>query len=177
MRTRLTLLTYGALPLAVVIAGGVASIPLATAQSTIAASTTTATSTSSTTTTTTTSAKVLVKGVVSGAPESVSFSGQAQLSANVVTDPDFGTWPKVLLSIDLGGVTGTGSTTRTKYVIADQKTLTRTLAATDTVQATFPFYPSGGDPNSPRVGQATFSVSFDVNSLRLTGASGSIASP
>ena len=177
MRTLLSLFTSAALPLVAVLAVVATSISPASAQTAIAASTTTSVSTSSASITTTTPAKVLLKGVVSGAPESVSFSGQAQLVASVVTDPDFGSWPKVVLFIDLGGVTGMGSQTRTKYLIADQKVLTRVLAATDTVQATFPFYPSGGSPLSPRVGQASFTLSFDVNSLTLTGASGAISSP
>jgi hypothetical protein len=62
---------------------------------TLSASTTVATSTSSATTTTSTSALVPVKGVVTGGAESVSFSGKARLSADVVTDPDFGGTPVV----------------------------------------------------------------------------------
>lgn len=92
----------------VVLAGLVGLPSLAGAQTTISASTTSATSTSSTTTTTSTSALVTVKGAVIGAPENVNFSGQAQVKANVVTDPDFGAQPTVVLSIDMSNVTGVG---------------------------------------------------------------------
>jgi hypothetical protein len=119
-----------------------------------------------------------VKGIVSGQPESVSFSGQARLKANVVTDPDFGSPPTLVLSIDLSKVTGVGSSTGKKYVTSNQETLTRRLSAADTVQATFPFYLSGDSAMaSSRVGTASFNLSFNVNTLQLTGASGEIVSP
>jgi hypothetical protein len=134
--------------------------------------------TSATTTTTATAALVPVKGIVSGLPESVSFSGQAQLKANVVTDPDFGSPPTLVLSIDLSKVTGVGSSTGKKYVTSNQEILTRRLSAADTVQATFPFYLSGDSTmTSSRVGTASFNLSFNVNTLQLTGASGEIVSP
>ncbi len=176
MRT-LSLFKPGALSLGVAIVASAVSVSPANAQTTLTTSTTFATSTSSTTTTTATGASVLVAGIVSGAPESVVFAGLAQLSANVVTDPDFGSPPIVVLSIDLGGVTGIGRISGKKYVIADEMVLQRTLVAADKVAATFPFYPSGGNAMSPRLGSASFSLSFDVTGLKLTGASGAIASP
>jgi len=183
MRT-LSLFKPGALSLGAAIVASAVSVSPVNAQTTLTTSTTTltasstlATSTSSLTTTTATGATVLVKGIVSGAPESVVFAGLAQLSTDVVTDPDFGSPPIVVLSIDLGGVTGVGALTRTKYVIADEMVLQRTLAAADTVTATFPFHPSGSSALSPRLGSASFSLSFDVIGLKLTGASGAIASP
>ena len=138
---------------------------------------TSSTSTSSTTTTTATAAQVLIKGIVSGSPESVSLSGQAQLNARVVTDPDFGNPPRVVLSINLSDVTGVGQRTKTTYVTSDEQTLTRPLAATDTVQMTFPFYPSDGSAISSRTGMASFNLTFDENSLTLTGVTGAIGSP
>jgi hypothetical protein len=149
----------------------------ASAQSTIAASTTSSTSTSSTTTTTATAALVTIRGIVSGSPESVSFSGQAQINANVVTDPDFGNPPTVVLSIDLGKVTGVGASSGKTYVTSSQGTLNRRLIAADTVQFTFPFFPSGGSAMSPRVGIASFNLNFNVSSMKLTGATAQIASP
>src|ERR1041385_6237979 len=147
------------------------------AQTTIMASTTTFPSTSSSTSVTTTPALVSIKGTVSGSPENVSFSGQAKLSASVVTDPDFGTTPIVVLSIDLSGVTGVGSSTGKTYVTSDGEIDRRRLAAADAVQLRFPFFPSGGSAMSARTGAAALNLSFDVNSLKLTGASGAIASP
>jgi hypothetical protein len=150
---------------------------LANAQTTISASTTSATSTSSTTTTTATSALVSVKGAVVGAPETVNFSGQAQVSAKIVTDPDFGGQPTVILSIDMSNVTGVGASTGKKYVATIQETLQRRLNAADLVQITFPFYQSGSSVTSSRLGAASFSLGFNVSTLKLTGASAQIATP
>ena len=144
---------------------------------TLSASTTVATSTSSATTTTSTSALVPVTGVVTGGAESVSFSGKAKVSASVVTDPDFGGTPIVVLSIDLSGLSGVGAATRKKYVTADGEIVQRGLTAVDTVQYTFPFYESGAGALSAREGSASFNLSFDVNTLKLTGATGSVGSP
>ncbi len=149
----------------------------ASAQTTITSSAAVATSTSSTTTTTSTAALVPVAGTVSGGAESVSFSGKAKLSADVVTDPDFGGTPTVVLSIDLSGLSGVGAATRKKYVTADGAIVNRRLAAGDAVQYTFPFYESGASPSSARVGLVSFNLSFDVNTLKLTSASGSVGSP
>jgi hypothetical protein len=144
---------------------------------TLSASTTVATSTSSATTTTSTSALVPVTGVVTGGAESVSFSGKEKVSANVVTDPDFGGTPTVVLSIDLSGLSGVGASTRKKYVTADGEVLNRRLAAGDIVQYNFPFYENGASAMSARVGSVSLNLSFDVNTLKLTGATGSIGSP
>jgi len=167
----------------VVLAGVMPSL-LANAQTTISASTaaisastTVATSTSSTTTTTATSALVLLKGAVIGTPENVNFSGQAQVSANVVTDPDFGAQPTVVLSIDMSNVTGVGASTGKKYVVSGQETMNRRLNAADLVQMTFPFYRSGGGSTASRIGSASFSLGYNVSTMKLTGASGQIASP
>lgn len=176
MRT-LSLFKPGALSLGAAIVASAVSVSPVNAQTTLTTSTTLATSTSSLTTTTVTGASVLVAGIVSGAPESVIFAGLAQLNANVVTDPDFGSPPIVVLSIDLGGITGVGRLTGKKYVVDDEMVLQRALAAADTVTATFPFRPSGGDAASSRIGSASFSLSYDVTALKLTGARGAIASP
>jgi hypothetical protein len=116
-------------------------------------------------------------GVVTGGPESVTFSGQAKVSADVVTDPDFGGIPTVVLTIDLSSLKGVGASTGAKYVTSDQGIVQRRLAAGDSVQYTFPFYQSGTSPLAPRVGLASFNLSIDVNTLKLTGVSGSIGSP
>jgi len=174
MKTSPLLFKLGA---SLVVLGGVMSSPFVTAQTTISTSTTTATSTSSTTTTTSTSALVTVKGAVVGAPENVNFSGQAQVKANVVTDPDFGGQPTVVLTIDMSSVTGVGASTGKKYLVSGQETLNRRLNAADLVQVTFPFYPSGASPTSSRIGSASFSLGYNVSTMSLTGASGQIASP
>jgi hypothetical protein len=95
----------------------------------------------------------------------------------VVTDPDFGAQPTVVLSIDMTGIAGVGASTGKKYVVSGQETMNRRLNAADLVQVTFPFYPSGASPVSSRVGSASFSLGYDVGSLKLTSASGQIATP
>jgi len=120
---------------------------------------------------------VAVKGAVVGAPETVNFSGQAKVKANVVTDPDFGAQPTVVLSIDMTSVSGVGASTGRKYVVSGQETMNRRLNSADLVQVTFPFYPSGANPTSARLGAASFSLGYDVSTLKLTGASAQIGSP
>ena len=170
-------MSYRSLFAAMTVLGMIGVPSLARAQATLSASTTTATSTSSTTTTTSTSALVPVKGAVVGAPETVNFSGQAKVSANVVTDPDFGAQPTVLLSIDMTGVTGVGASTGKKYLVSGPGTMNRRLNAADLVQVTFPFYQSGASSTTARIGAASFSLGYSVSTLKLTGASGQIASP
>lgn len=179
MKTRPSLFRSGVLSLGVAVVASMAAFSgsLANAQATIAASTTSSTSTSSTTTTTATSALVTIKGIVSGAPENVVFSGQAQLNANVVTDPDFNRPPTVVLSIDLSKVTGVGSSSGKKYVTSAQTVLNRGLNVADAIQLAFPFVQSGGSAMSSRVGVASFSLSYNVGTMKLTGATGQITSP
>jgi hypothetical protein len=178
MKAHPSLFTPAALSVAIAIALSALPGSPANAQTTITATSTAATSTSSTTTSTSTTALVAITGIVSGSPESVSFSGQAKVSTKAVTDPDFGNPPSVVISIDLSGVTGVGSSTKKKYVISNQEILTRKLTAADTLQMTFPFYLSTSSAlASNSVGMASFNLSFDMVTMRLTGASGAIASP
>jgi hypothetical protein len=123
------------------------------------------------------SALISIKGTVNGTPESVAFSGQAKIGTKMVTDPDFGKPPIVVLSIDLRNVTGLGSSTGKTYVTSSQAVLERPLVAADTLQVTFPFFPSGGGAAPARVGMASFSLSFNVSTGMLTSATAGIASP
>ncbi|MGB5081817.1 MAG: hypothetical protein WBO23_13860 [Burkholderiales bacterium] len=119
-----------------------------------------------------------VKGTVFGRPESVAFSGIVPIESKMVTDPDFGGGPNIVLSINLSGVSGTGLSTRTKYATATQQVFIRPLAASDVVEFTFPFAPSGTSVTGvARDGLVTFKLTFDVATGRLTGAAGSIATP
>jgi hypothetical protein len=173
-----SLFTPAVLSLSIAVALSALSGSSANAQTAVTASPAAAVSTSSASTATTSSALVAVAGIVSGSPESVSFSGQAQVSTKAVTDPDFGNPPTVVISINLSSITGVGSSTKKKYVISNQEILTRKLAAADTVQMTFPFYVSGTSAiGAATVGMASFNLSFDMTTLKLTGVSGSIASP
>jgi hypothetical protein len=144
---------------------------------TLSASTTVSTSTSSATTSTITGALVPVAGVVTGGAESVVFSGHAKLSANVVTDPDFGGIPTVVLTIDLSGLKGVGASTGASYVTSDEAIVQRRLAVADTVEYSFPFNRSGTSALAPSLGLASFNLSFNVTTLKLTAATGSVGSP
>src|SRR5687767_5469167 len=56
---------------------------------------------------------VPIKGVVSGSPESVTFSGNAVVKSRLAPDPDFNR-PRLVLTIDLSSVAGIGSTSGAK---------------------------------------------------------------
>jgi hypothetical protein len=178
MTIRSTLFSPASLSLFVAMTASMLGSTPASAQATAAAAraaaaTGAAVSTPATTvavTTTATDLVVPIKGTVIGLPESVSFHGVAHLSANVVTDPDFGAVPTVVLSIDLGKINGIGSSTGTRYTTSTTETLNRRLSLLDTVQFTFPFFPSGTTATSPRVGMASFNLSFNVITMQLMGA-------
>ena len=62
-------------------------------------------------------ALIPVSGIVTGQPESVKFSGQAQVSSELVLDTSkFNLPPAVILVFDLSNVSGIGSSTGSKYV-------------------------------------------------------------
>lgn len=119
------------------------------------------------------SASVAIAGVVSGSPESVSFSGQAKVSSRLAPDPDFFK-PRLVLSIDLSGVAGVGSTSGAKYVISGPELVQRSVAASHTIEITFPFRRSGAEP---RTGVASFALDFDTATGAVTRASGNLSTP
>ena len=126
---------------------------------------------------TSTASAVSIKGIVSGQPESVSFSGQAQIISRFVRDPDFGR-PVLLLTINLSSVSGVGSSTKASYVIPSKGSVQRHLAPSHHVEVTFPFIKSGSnDASSARTGVASFALSFDTDTGAITSARGSVASP
>lgn len=119
--------------------------------------------------------QVPLKGVVSGSPESVSFSGQAKVTSRLAPDPDFFK-PRLVLSIDLSAVSGVGSNTGAKYVISGPELLQRDVAASHTVEITFPFR-GGSSAALPRTGVASFVLDFDPGTGAVTQASGNVSSP
>lgn len=125
------------------------------------------------------SATVNVKGTVSGEPESVSLSGKVELQSRVVWSERNTAEPAAItLDIDLSGIAGTGTSTRTKYVTNAREIALRRLSATDLVEVAFPFYVSGTNGvSSSRTGLARFSLLYDVNTGALTSASGEVTSP
>jgi len=122
-------------------------------------------------------ALVPIQGTVSGAPESVAFSGQAQIGSRRAPDPDFNN-PMLVLNVDLTGVSGVGLSTRKKYVIRGPEIVQRRLAFSQQVEITFPFVESGSTGmSSARSGLASFALSVDVNTGAVTTATASVATP
>jgi len=118
--------------------------------------------------------QVPLKGMVSGSPESVTFSGQATVSSRLAPDPDFFK-PRLVLSIDLSPVAGVGSNTGAQYVISGPELLNRDVAVSHTIEITFPF--RGGSSSAPRTGVASFVLDFDPNTGAVTKARGNVSSP
>ena len=120
---------------------------------------------------------VPIKGIVSGSPESVSFSGYAKVSSRQAADPDFNR-PRLVLTIDLRGVSGVGSSTGASYAISGPELIQRPVAASHAVEITFPFKSSrSATAATARTGVATFALDFDVATGALTAASGNVSSP
>jgi hypothetical protein len=123
-----------------------------------------------------TTALVPIAGTVRGQPESVSFTGQAKINSKLAPDPDFNR-PSLVLTIDLTGLSGVGSSSRAKYVIAGPENVQRKVAATHVVEFTFPFAKSGAmNLGSAQSGVASFALGFDPNTGAVTSASGNVTS-
>jgi len=127
-------------------------------------------------------ALIPVSGIVSGQPESVRFSGQAQVSSELVLDPSrFHHLPAVILTFDLSNVSGTGSSSDTRYTAgSDGTTVLRQLVSADTIEVTFPFSRgtmSMSGMSSVRTGVVSFALSFDLNTGAITRGTASVAAP
>ena len=116
---------------------------------------------------------VPVAGVVSGSPESVTFSGDVKVSNRLAKDPDFFS-PRYVLTIDLRSVTGIGSTTGAMYAISGPELMHLRVAASHAVQITFPFK---GGSDRLRTGVASLNLDFDPESGALTAASARVSTP
>jgi len=125
-------------------------------------------------------ALVPVWGIVSAQAENVEFSGQAQVSSELVRHPSkFHKPARVILTIDLSDVSGTGASTGTKYVAGGEGTsVFRPLVSTDTIEITFPFSPGTTvDITSVRTAVASFALTFDLNTGAITKGTATVASP
>jgi len=166
MNIRKALLTPVALSVLAALVGAPASAQVATSAATTSANLLVTSSAST----------LPIKGIVTGQPESVSFSGNAQITSRLARDPDFGR-PVLLLTIDLSAVSGVGSSTKAKYVIASQELVQRHLAPSHRVEITFPFVKNGMGMSATRTGVASFAFDFDPNTGAVTGATGNVSSP
>jgi hypothetical protein len=120
---------------------------------------------------------VPVRGVVTGAPESVTFTGNAVVLSRLAPDPDFNR-PRVVLTLDLTGVAGTGAQSGAKYVISGPEFTQRQVAASHAIEFTFPFKSNvSAAAATARTGVASFVLDFNVSTGAVTGASASVTSP
>jgi len=130
-------------------------------------------------------ALIPVSGTVRGLPENVAFSGQAQVSSELVLDTSkFNLPPAVILTVDLSGLSGTGSSSGARYTAGGNGTSAyRRLFSTDTVEITFPFSRgttmsvSSTGMSSVRSGVASFALSFDTNTGAITKGTATITAP
>jgi len=128
----------------------------------------------------TTTVLIPISGTVIGQPENVRFSGQAQVSSDLVLDASrFQRPPAVILTVDLSKVSGTGLSTGAKYAAGGNGTsVFRPLVSADTIEITFPF--SRGTTmgmSSVHTGVVSFALNFDLGTGALTSGTGSIATP
>lgn len=120
---------------------------------------------------------VAVTGTVTGTPESVAFSGTATISTRVALDPDFGDH-KLVMSIDLTGVSGVGASSSKTYVIQGPEIVQKPLAASYEIDLTFPFFESGTlGTTEARPGRALFALSIDPATGAVTSALVRVDSP
>lgn len=144
----------------------------------VAQTTTTTTDTSTTSSTTTTSSAPVVTttvvplgGTVDGGPgqESVSISGNVQLTCTMVKDPDFKTPASMRHNIDLANVTGVGVKSGALYVVGgDVDIKIRPATGSDTIQITFPLFLSSAGMMTARQALATFTITTN-GSGKVTG--------
>ena len=124
------------------------------------------------------SVNVPISGTVTGLPESVSFSGSAHITVRPAPDNTPGPLFRVAVSIELGHITGHGSSTGTIYVLSGQADLTRRFAASDVVQVTFPFSARGAAATAgSRTALVTFAFTYDLNTGALVAAKASLDAP
>ena len=127
---------------------------------------------------TVTTLTVPVAGIVSGVPESVSFSGTAQVSAQPTSIRIPGGHRKFVVSVDLQGVSGRGLTTGATYLAGAQPNLTRPFGPSDVVELTFPFAPAGTPATAVvRTAVVTFNLAYDASTGTLIAATASLAAP
>jgi hypothetical protein len=125
-----------------------------------------------------TSTVVSIAGTVTGVPESVYFTGPAQISTRPAPGRIAGATAHVVVSIDLRQLSGRGVSSGATYVSSGQANLTRLFTASDLIELTFPFFRSGaGADSSVRTGVATFKLAYDVTTGALTAVTATVAAP
>jgi hypothetical protein len=121
---------------------------------------------------------VPIAGTVFGLPESVFFSGTAQITVRPAEGDAPGAAPRMVVSIDLGDLTGKGLSTGKAYLTGGLIKVTRRLVRGDVIQATIPFFLRGSGPAAPgRTAVASFSFDYDITTGALTSARAALAAP
>jgi hypothetical protein len=116
---------------------------------------------------------VPIRGSVKGETESVSFSGDARVTAHVARDTEFGDPPSVTVSVSLKDVTGSDGSGK-KYEASGEQAIVRPFQESDTIEVTFSYYPVGGDSSGGGAGTMSFHLRFDPKSGTLLHADGRI---
>lgn len=110
--------------------------------------------------------------------EPVNLSGTARVRTTVVPDQDWRATPVVIVTIEFLKVAAVGVRGGGRFTVEQTLQKLRPLAATDTVDVSFPVVAQGSsraaELATALVGQAVFTLSFDTRTGALTAASGSL---
>ena len=119
---------------------------------------------------------VPVRGTVYGGWEDVRFWGDVQIETRLALDPLDSTRNKLVVLIDLSGVSGKGVDSGNGYTVRDPESVHhRQLAGSDAIAVAFPFSRSSGRwTTSTRGGLASFSFTVDTTTGAVMSASGGI---
>lgn len=123
---------------------------------------------------------VPIAGTVQVGAETVAFSGQARVTSILVTDPDFGGPPSVILAVDLLNVFGVGQTTGARYVARGEEKLLRLLESSDLIEVAFPVFrfpvrPGATALDNPLI--ASIALDFDGGNGQLREGNAKFSTP
>jgi hypothetical protein len=122
------------------------------------------------------SVSIPIAGTVFGLPESVFFSGTAQINVKPAEADAPGAVRRVVISIDLGQLSGQGLSTGATYVAGGLVTLSRVLRPGDVVETTLPFAVAGSAPTDvARTAVARFNFKFTMSNGAISAVTASVA--
>jgi hypothetical protein len=107
---------------------------------------------------------------------SVSSVRAAPVKTRLALDADFGD-SKLMLFIDMSGVSGVGSVSGSSYMVRSQDVLIRPLSMSQELELTFPFFKSMSDTlASTRTGVAQIVLNIDTTTGMVTSAAATMVS-
>jgi len=119
---------------------------------------------------------VPIGGIVFGLPESVFFTGTAQIDVKPAEADAPGAVRRVVVTIDLGALTGTGLSPGASYTAGALTTLMRVLRPSDLIEATIPISLSGASPtDAVRSAVAQFNFKFNMGNGSVSAVTASVA--